>query len=200
MGYEPLSASQRRRIARRGIILASSLLLGLLILLAVLAPIMQHLVNSENGAAPLPSQVTKTAPLGSPITLTGLSAGEQVTVTAVRIINSATPVPSESFLGPPSGQRLYAVEFRLDNTGTIAYDENAGVEATVIDTSGKSYTDALVDAVGCQEFGDPHDIAPGTSQTACVTFDVPATATIREITYIPDGGQDTRTGEWPLSS
>jgi hypothetical protein len=160
---------------------------------------MQHVVNQGNGAASLPSQVKKTAALGSPITLTGLSAGEQVTVTAVRVINSAAPVPSESSLGPPSGQRLYAVEFTLHNTGTVAYDENAGVEATVIDTAGKSYTDALVDAVGCREFGNPHDIAPGASQTACVTFDVPATATIREITYIPDGGQATQAGQWPLS-
>ena len=116
----------------------------------------------------------------------------------MRVINSATTVPSESSVGPSDGQRLYAVEFTLDNTGTIAYDENAGVQATVTDTSGKSYTDALVDAIGCKEFGAPHDIAPGASQTACVTFDVPATATIKEIAYIPDGGQDTQTGEWPL--
>jgi hypothetical protein len=151
--------------------------------------------DSENSGSQ-PSGTT-TAALGSAITLDGITVGEQVTVTAVRVINSATS--SDPLFAPPAGERYYAVQFSLDNTGSVTYAEDANFEATVIDSAGKSYTPDLFDTVsGCPAFTGTGTMSPGSSLTGCVVFDLPTVATAKEIQYVPDSGQGPQIGQWPV--
>lgn len=153
---------------------------------------------SEDGGSDL-NQVsrTTTAAFGSAITLGGTLDGEQVTVTAVRVINSATS--SDPDFPPLPGERYYAVQFRLDDTGSMTYSPEANFEATVIDSAGKSYTPDLLETVsGCPAFPDTDNISPGSSSTGCVVFDLPTAVVVKKIQYVPDGGYSPQTGQWTV--
>ena len=97
----------------------------------------------------LPPTSTTTASFGSAIKLAGISSGEQVTITPVRVINSATAF--RSALWPRGGERYYTVQFHFDNTGRVPYSPAPALEATVIDTAGKSYIgDTFITVSGCR--------------------------------------------------
>lgn len=147
----------------------------------------------------LPPTSTTTASFDSAITLAGISSGEQMTITPVRVINSATA--SDPLFGPAAGERYYTVQFHFDNTGRVPYSPTPALEAAVIDTAGKSYSgDTFVTVTGCPLLSDSASIAPGASVTGCVLFDVPSAATIREITYTLDTGLGPQTGRWTVAS
>jgi hypothetical protein len=153
---------------------------------------------SVNVNVNLPSTSTTTASFGSAIKLAGISSGEQVTITPVRVINSATA--SDPIFGPAAGERYYTVQFRFDNTGRVPYSPTPALEATVIDTAGKSYIgDTFITVSGCPLLSDSASIAPGASVTGCVPFDVPSAATIRDITYTLDTGLGPQTGRWTVA-
>ena len=153
-------------------------------------------VSANVNVNPPPTSTTR-ASFGSPVKLAGISSGEQVTITPVRVINSATA--SDPLFAPTAGERYYTVQFRFGNTGRVAYSPTPALEATVIDTAGKSYSgDTSVTVSGCPELSDSASIAPGASATGCVLFDVPSTATIKEITYTLDSGLGPQTGRWGL--
>ncbi len=146
----------------------------------------------------LPPTSTTTASFGSAIKLAGISSGEQVTITPVRVINSATA--SDPIFAPPAGERYYTVQFRFDNTGRVPYSPAPALEATVIDTAGKSYSgETFVTVAGCPLLPDSATIAPGASATGCVLFDVPSAATITDITYTLDTGLGPQTGRWTVA-
>jgi Domain of unknown function (DUF4352) len=145
-----------------------------------------------------PPPTSTTARLGSAIKLAGIDSGEQVTITPVRVINSAAS--SDPLFAPPAGERYYTVQFHFDNTGRVPYSPTPEFEATVIDTAGKSYTgDTLVTVRGCPLLPDNASIAPGASITGCVPFDVPSGATIKDITYTLDTGLAPQTGQWTVA-
>jgi hypothetical protein len=146
----------------------------------------------------LPPTSTTTASFGSAIKLAGISSGEQVTITPVRVINSATA--SDPLFGPAAGERYYTVQFHFDNTGRVPYSPAPALEATVIDTAGKSYIgDTFITVSGCPLLSDSASIAPGASVTGCVLFDVPSAATVRDITYTLDTGLGPQTGRWTVA-
>ena len=91
------------------------------------------------------------------------------------------------------------MQFRLDNSGSVTYAEDADFEATVIDSAGKSYTPGLLDTVsGCPAFPDTDNISPGSSSTGCVVFELPTAAAVKDIRYVPDSGQGPQTGQWTV--
>jgi hypothetical protein len=195
MGHGPPgSRPPRRRLRRRHSWVA---FIGFVAVLAAIRAIPAALSSQDSGGSGNQSSGTTTAALGSVITLAGIADGEQVTVTAVRVINSATS--SDSLFAPTAGERYYAVQFRLDNTGSVGYAQNADFEATVIDSAGKSFTPDLLDtASGCPGFPATGKISPGSSLTGCVVFDLPTAAAVKDIRYVPDSGQGPQTGQWTV--
>jgi hypothetical protein len=92
------------------------------------------------------------------------------------------------------------VQFHFDNTGRVPYSPAPALEATVIDTAGKSYIgDTFITVSGCPLLSDSASIAPGASVTGCVLFDVPSAATVRDITYTLDTGLGPQTGRWTVA-
>jgi hypothetical protein len=138
----------------------------------------------------------KTARIGSAITLAGNSAGEQMAVTVTKVISDASP--SDSFGQPPAGDRLYAVQFRLADTGTAAYSDAPSNGASVVDSAGQSYQSGLETVAGCQGFGGTENIAPGSSGLGCIAFEVPQKAKISQVQFTLDSGMGPATGQWAV--
>jgi hypothetical protein len=140
----------------------------------------------------------KTAGIGSAITLTGNNSGEQMSVTVTRVISSAEP--GDEFTSAPAGDRLYAVQFRLRDTGSAAYSDAPSNGAAVVDSAGQSYQAAITDtAAGCTTFPGTENIAPGASGLGCIVFEVPKAANIREVQFTLDSGFGPQTGQWKVA-
>jgi len=137
---------------------------------------------------------TQTATTGTAITLSGYNSGEQMSVTVTKVISNAQP--GDEFSGPPTGDRLYAVQFRLRDTGSAAYSDAPSNGAAVVDSAGQSYQSALDTAAGCQSFPGSENIAPGASGLGCIVFEVPESAKIVAVQFTLDSGMGPQTGQW----
>jgi Domain of unknown function (DUF4352) len=136
------------------------------------------------------------AKVGSTITLAGNDSGEQIAVTVTKIYRHAQP--ASDFDDPNSGDRLVAVQFRLDDTGSAAYSDSPSNGATVVDASSQSYQSSLNDAADCPSFPGTENIAPGQSGLGCVVFEVPHAAVITEVQFTLDSGMGPQTGQWDV--
>jgi hypothetical protein len=147
-------------------------------------------VGNSGGNAP------KTARIGSAITLSGNGSGEQMSVMVTKVISDAAA--SDSFDEPPTGDRLYAVQFRLSDTGAAAYSDSPSNGAAVVDSAGQSYQSGLENVAACQSFGGTENIAAGNSGLGCVVFEVPAKAKITQVQFTLDSGMGPDTGQWDV--
>jgi hypothetical protein len=143
------------------------------------------------------AQSPATARVGSAITLSGNSSGEQMAVTVVKVISSASP--GDEFTSAPAGDRLYAVQFRLRDTGTAAYSDAPSNGAAVTDSKGQSYQAGLADtASGCPAFPGTENIAPGSTGLGCIVLEVPEKAKITAVQFTLDSGMGPQTGQWDV--
>ena len=136
------------------------------------------------------------AKVGSTITLSGNDSGEQMAVTVTKIYRHAQP--ASDFDDPSSGDRLVAVQFRLDDTGSAAYSDSPSNGAAVVDAKGQSYQSSLNDAANCPSFPGTENIAPGQSGLGCIVFEVPQAAVITEVQFTLDSGMGPQTGQWDV--
>jgi hypothetical protein len=173
-------------------------------LIAVISVAAGHRVTAA-GATAARGAVTEAAGIGSAVTLgrtgtgtgTGTGSGEQLSVAVVRVI--ATAEPTDEFSGASVGRRLFAVQFRLTNTGRAAYAGAPADSAAVVDSAGQSYSARLAgNAIGCPAFSSPENIPSGSSGVGCVTFEVPATTKITQIQFTLDAGLGPDTGQWAV--
>jgi Domain of unknown function (DUF4352) len=136
------------------------------------------------------------ARVGSTITLTGNTSGEQIAVTVTRVSRHAQPATDMD--APASGKRLYAVQFRLNDTGSAAYSDSPSNGAVVVDAAGQSYQSSLSDAAGCDSFTGTENIAAGQSGIGCIVFEVPSSAIITGVQFTLDSGMGPQTGQWDV--
>jgi hypothetical protein len=143
------------------------------------------------------AQGPATARIGSAITLSGFDSGEQMAVTVTKVISHASP--GDEFTSAPAGDRLYAVQFRLDDTGSAAYSDSPSNGAEVVDSSGQSYEASIADtASGCTSFPATENIATGASGLGCIVFEVPEAAKITGVQFTLDSGMGPQTGQWDV--
>jgi hypothetical protein len=153
--------------------------------------------TGTSGQTAAAAQAPATARVGSAITLSGNDSGEKMAVTVTKVISSASP--SDEFTSPPAGDRLYAVQFRLDDTGSAAYSDAPSNGAAVVDSSGQSYESSITDtAAGCTSFPGTENIAPGASGLGCIVFEVPEAAKITGVQFTLDSGMGPQTGQWDV--
>jgi hypothetical protein len=120
-----------------------------------------------------------------------------MTVTVTRVISSARENDGLSLT--PAGDRLYAVQFRLADTGSAAYSDAPSNGAAVVDSAGQSYQSALEDVAGCQSFPATENIAAGASGLGCIVFEVPKAAKITQVQFTLDSGMGPQTGQWNVA-
>ena len=106
--------------------------------------------------------------------------------------------PASDFDTAQSGDQLYAVQFRLDDTGSAAYSEAPSDGAEVVDASGHSYRSSLDNAAECQSFPGTENIAAGASGLGCIVFEVPVKAVITKVQLTLDSGMGPQTGQWDV--
>jgi len=194
-----------RRRGRTALIVIGSIL-GSFVIIGVIAGIAgtsSHTVTTgQTAAAPAPSTAAASpsspaiARVGSPITLAGNDDGEKMAVTVTRIISHAGPATDIDT--PQQGDRLYAVQFRLADTGSTAYSDAPSNGAAVVDSAGQSYQASLSDAAGCVSFPGTEMIAAGDTGLGCVVFEVPAGAKITKVQFTLDSGFGPQTGQWDV--
>jgi len=181
----------------RKVLVGISALIGVIIVISVAAN-SGHSVQttgSTAGAGTRGGAATKAAGIGSAITLSGNSSGEQMSVTVTKAISSAQP--GDELTSAPAGYRLYAVQFRLRDTGSTAYSDAPSNGAAVVDSKGQSYQAGIADtAAGCTSFPASENIAPGSSGLGCIVFEVPKAAKIVSAQFTLDSGMGPQTGQW----
>jgi hypothetical protein len=206
-GYPPPGHRQRKSWPRRHKLLTAILGLFGFVVIGVIANYggsANHTVTTgqAGGTSSSTPSASKTAGsaarVGSVITLTGNNAGEKVAVTVTRIISHAKP--ASDFDAPQSGKRLYAVQFRLDDTGYAAYSDSPSNGAVVVDSAGQSYQSSFDNAAGCQSFPGTENIAAGETGLGCIVFEAPVTAKITKVQFTLDSGFGPQTGQWDVSS
>jgi len=139
----------------------------------------------------------QTATIGTAITLAGFQSSEQMSVVVTKVVSDAAA--SDEFSSPQPGDRLYAVQFRLTDTGSAAYSDAPSNGAAVVDSSGQSYQSSLDSAAGCQEFPGTENIAPRSSGLGCIVFEVPVKAKIVAVQFTLDSGMGPQTGQWSVA-
>jgi hypothetical protein len=156
-----------------------------------------HSVQATGSSAGTAAKAPTAARTGTAITLAGNSGGERMSVTVTKVIGHAKP--GDMITSAPAGDRLYAVQFRLRDTGTAAYSDAPSNGAAVTDSAGQSYQAAIADtASGCQAFPASENIAPGSAGLGCIVFEVPSKAKIASVQFTLDSGMGPQTGQWDV--
>jgi hypothetical protein len=197
-GYEYESARRPRRNRHLG----RNLLIGaggfiVIVVATVVASTAangDHTVTTRQAAAT--SSASGTARVGATITLSGNSAGGQMAVTVTEVFRD--PQAVSEFDTPQQGDRLYAVQFRLGDTGSIAYSDSPSNGAVVIDSAGQSYQSSLDSVAECESFPGTENIAVGSSGLGCIVFEVPTTVKITLVQFTLDSGMGPQTGQWDI--
>ena len=138
------------------------------------------------------------AATGSVLVLAGHRAGEKMTISLVKVFPH--PRPAASSNAPPKGDRLYAVQFSLDNTGSVAYTGSPPNSTMLVDSAGYSYQPSLAHITGCRSFPETEKITLGRSVLGCIVFQVPAKAKIASVWFTVASGIGAQSGQWLISN
>ena len=154
-------------------------------------------VGTPTSVAPIAVRPPHLATTGSVLVLAGHRAGEKMTISLVKVFRH--PRPATSSDAPQKGDRLYAVQFRLDNTGSVAYWGSPPNSAMLEDSVGHSYQSSLDHVTGCRSFPGTEKIAVGRSVLGCIVFQVPAKARIAKVWFTAASGTGAQSGQWLIS-
>jgi hypothetical protein len=148
--------------------------------------------------APVTASPPHLATTGSVLVLAGHGEGEKMTISLVKVFPH--PRPATSSDAPHQGDRLYAVQFLLDNTGSVAYRGSPPDSVMLVDSVGKSYQSSLAHVSGCRSFPGTEKIAVGRSVLGCIVFQVPAKARIAKVWFTVASGIGAQSGQWLISN
>jgi hypothetical protein len=151
--------------------------------------------SAPSSASP---SASATARVGATITLSGNGAGERMAVTVTQVFADPQAAPESDT--PQQGDRLYAVQFRLDDTGSVAYSNSPSNGAVVVDSAGQAYQSDIHTVAECDSFPGTENIAVGSSGLGCIVFEVPTTAKITLVQFTLDSGMGPQTGQWDVRS
>jgi Domain of unknown function (DUF4352) len=199
LAYAGMRWQARRRRRRWIAFLAVILVWGVI---GVISAVVSSSGDSGDSGDPsvynAPSGVVK-GTAGQALTLYGFESGEKMSVTLTKVIPGAQP--GDQFSAPGAGDQLYAVQFKLANTGSAAYDDAPSNGTKLVDSAGKSYSPTfMVDSVtGCPMFAAVEQIAAGGAHEGCLAFQIPATAKITEVRFTLDSGLASQTGQWTVA-
>jgi hypothetical protein len=178
------------------------------IILAVVAFVISVVVNTtattilNNVVKSLPSiTATQSAPaatanLGDPITLNGIDPGSKAVVTALKVVDPTTS--TDGISTPAAGTRYVAVQFQIQNTGTVAYDDAPDNGAKVMDANGQKFGYSSVDSVSSgPKFPATITLAPGEKALGYIVFEVPTSSKVTTVQFGMDSGYGD-SGKWTV--
>ncbi|MFJ3876216.1 hypothetical protein ACIPW5_02005 [Streptomyces sp. NPDC090077] len=126
---------------------------------------------------------------GETVSLDGDRPGERLDVTLTRVVDPA---------GRAGAERLVAVGLRLENTGTVPYEDSPAAAAHLFDAEGRRFAgvDAPTDAG--ESLPGTVRLAPGGSASGFVTFRVPEGARLAAVQFALEAGLGDDVGHWSL--
>ncbi len=150
-----------------------------------------------------------TAPGGSgeTISLSGNGPGQRLDVTLTQVVDPASPTgPGPTGPGhdsdpdphPVGPDRLVAVRFRLENTGTAVYQDSPAPAAHLLDTAGQRFAGLDVPKTAGPSFPATVTLDPGGTTEGFVTFRLPEDADPAAVQFALDGGRADDVGQWSL--
>ncbi len=117
-------------------------------------------------------------------------------MTVVKVLDQAGP--ADSFSAPSPGNKFFAAQFRLSNTGTVAYDDSPSNGAKVLDSQGQQFEATIDDSAAGPSLPSATKIAPGSSALGYINFEVPMTSKIAKVQFGLNSGFADQTGEWTV--
>lgn len=139
----------------------------------------------------------KVAKVGDTIALTGTEDGSKLDVTLVKVADPAKP--RDEFFAPEDGNRWIGVQFRLLNTGTVAYSDSPGNGVQIADSQGQQFTSTFADITAGPSMGSSVTLKPGAKALGWIVFEVPKASKGAVVQFAMDSGFADQTGEWALS-
>ncbi|MCB5182977.1 DUF4352 domain-containing protein [Streptomyces antimicrobicus] len=141
-----------------------------------------------------PALLGAAGPSDETIPLRGNGPGERLDVTVTRTVDPAPPEGPADV--PEEGERLVAVEFRLENTGTAPYRDSPQNGAYLIDSQGQRFASVLNATSAGAEFPGTVTLAPQDTALGLVTFAIPAEARIAALQFAMNSGFADDVGQW----
>ncbi|MEU9303770.1 hypothetical protein [Streptomyces sp. NPDC048269] len=137
---------------------------------------------------------------GETVPLAGNEPGQRLDVTLVRVVDPASPAGPQGPQGPApdDSTRLLAARFRLENTGTVDYNESPAAAAHLLDTAGKRFAGLNTATTAGPSFPDTVTLSPGGSAEGFVTFRIPKDAGLAAVQFALNGGLADDVGQWSL--
>ncbi|GAA2880944.1 hypothetical protein GCM10010517_43740 [Streptosporangium fragile] len=150
--------------------------------------------SQETQPAPVQEPEPTAAAVGGTITLKGIKPELQVAVTLEKIVDNATP--QNDFLKPRDGNRFYAVELTLANTGQAVYSDSPSNGAFLIDSEGQQYQTTFGDVQEGVVFSGSVTMSAGDKRKGLLIFEVPKSTKISKLQFALNSGFADQKGEW----
>jgi hypothetical protein len=196
---------RKRRWVRYAVTSAVIVVVGVIVTVAITSAMNgSYTVPSRQAAVTPRLSAPKAAPpadlvgTGSVLVLTGNRAGEKVAVTLVKVFDHAQA--ADRFDDLRRGYRLYAVQLRLHDIGSVAYSGSPSKSVVVADSADRSYQSSFSEVTGCRSLAGAERITVGSSRLGCVVFEVPTAARITEIWFTLASGNGAQSGRWEMRS
>ena len=157
---------------------------------------LNNVVKSLPSITATQSAPAATANLGDPITLNGIDPGSKAVVTALKVVDPTTS--TDGISTPAAGTRYVAVQFQIQNTGTVAYDDAPDNGAKVMDANGQQFGYSSVDSVSAgPKFPATITLAPGEKALGYIVFEVPTSSKVTTVQFGMDSGYGD-SGKWTV--
>jgi hypothetical protein len=146
---------------------------------------------AATGAAPAGT----TAILRTAVSLTGIDAGSQASVTVMKVVDPAT-VNGDT---PAPGSRYVAIQVQIDNTGARVIDDSPDNCANLLDASGIKLDATPVLAVTAGPvFPATIRLRPGHKTMGYTVFEVPKSFKVTRVRFTMDSGYAGDSGQWTV--
>jgi hypothetical protein len=200
LGIVGLVQSRSRKAGKGLSISAIILAVVALIISAVVdlaaVTVVNNAVKNLPTIAATPLTPTTTAKLGGTLTLNGTVAGNQAAVTAMNFVDPTTS--TDGFSTPAAGNQYIAVQFQIQNTGSVSYFDAPVNAARVTDVTGRQFDATLVNSVAAGPvLPATVTLAPGQKATGYIVFEVPTSATVTTVQFAMDSGF-AQSGQWTV--
>ncbi|MEV7520181.1 hypothetical protein [Streptomyces sp. NPDC091371] len=136
---------------------------------------------------------------GETIPLAGQEPGERLDVTLTQVVDPASPAGPAEAAATKVDDRLVAVRFRLENTGTAVYQDSPAASAHLLDTAGQRFAGLNTATTAGASFPDTVTLDPGGTAEGFVTFELPRDAGLAAVQFALNGGLADDVGQWSLS-
>ncbi|MFD7258622.1 hypothetical protein [Streptomyces sp. NPDC059874] len=133
---------------------------------------------------------------GETIPLTGREPGERLDVTLTRLVD---PADATAAAAATVDNRLVAVRFRLENTGSVVYKDSPASCAHLLDADGRRFAGLNTDTTAGAAFPETVTLDPGGTTEGFVTFHLPDDAALAAVQFALNGGLADDVGQWSLS-